>query len=82
MLICKNCNTQNESGSKRCCHCNMEGMLVKDNTRPIQKEEKVHNSCKCRNCGEENEPIATACVKCRFPLVNSQRSTSKKVAAS
>ncbi len=68
MLICKNCNTNNEIGTTSCKKCNMKGMLIQDNTIPISNQKRKTQKISCKNCGTDEPGEASKCQHCSFPI--------------
>ena len=76
MLICNNCNTVNEDGSKKCMHCQMAGNFRHQMGEYISDNSPVpENKVICRNCGSEAPGEATKCIHCRFPLAAVSKTT-------
>ena len=70
MLVCKNCDTENPDGAKKCHQCNMgESFLIQvpnGNRKDFLIIEK--SSVQCLNCGTETPGPESKCVECNFPI--------------
>ncbi|MFK7925118.1 MAG: hypothetical protein AB8H47_24390 [Bacteroidia bacterium] len=81
MLICKNCDSENTDGAKKCCNCQMEDQLVY--ISPDKEHPKIvkvdHPPLACANCGYEAPGEGEKCIECHFPIPNARKQNGNSI---